>query len=97
VGSDGVSCTGGASPEQAFPGYICSAPSPQTDGSDGYCCATGFTGSTCTQDPTVDSCAYPSVGFSCGGTDTPDMADPNLTCSTGTPDPTTGDTLYCCQ
>lgn len=97
AGSDGVSCPPGGNPEADFPGYICSAPSPQPDGSDGYCCATGFSGSTCSQDPTVDGCAYPSVGFSCAGTDSPDQADPSLNCSTGVADPTTGDTLYCCQ
>jgi hypothetical protein len=98
-GEVGVDCTGGATPaaDANFGGYICSDPATQSDGSDGYCCATGFTGSTCVQDPSVDSCAYPSVGFSCTGSDTPDMADGSLSCSTGVQDPTTGDMLFCCQ
>jgi hypothetical protein len=97
-GSDGISCpAGGDNPEADFPGYICSAPSPQADGSDGFCCATGFTSSTCTQDASVSGCVYPSVGFSCSGTDTPDQADPSLNCSSATIDPNTGDSLYCCE
>lgn len=96
-GTDGVDCVGGANPEAAYPGYICSAPAPQSDGSDGYCCATGFSGSTCAQDLSVAGCVDPSVGFSCAGTDTPDQADPALNCSAGVADPNTGDTLYCCQ
>jgi hypothetical protein len=97
TGTDGVDCSGGANPEVEYPGYVCSTPSPQADGTDGYCCATGFSGSTCTQDTTVQGCQFPSVGFSCAGTDAPDQADPSLTCSTGVADPTTGDTLYCCD
>jgi hypothetical protein len=96
-GTDGVDCTGGANPEGDFPGYLCSTPSPQADGTDGYCCAVGFTGSTCTQNFAVQGCVYPSVGFSCAGTDVPDESDPSLTCSAGVADPNTGDTLYCCQ
>lgn len=98
AGSDGVTCASSAdNPEADFPGYICSAPSPQSDGSIGYCCATGFTGSTCAQDDSVAGCAYPSVGFSCTGSDTPDQADSSLICSDPTIDPNTGDSLYCCQ
>jgi hypothetical protein len=98
AGSDGVDCSSSSdNPESDFPGYICSDPSPQGDGTIGYCCATGFSGSTCAQDDSVTGCAYPSVGFSCTGTDTPDQADSSLTCSDPTTDPNTGDQLYCCQ
>jgi hypothetical protein len=97
AGSTGVSCPPGDNPEAAFSGYICSDPSTQPDGSDGYCCATGFATSTCGQDTSVSGCAYPSVGFSCTGSDTPDQADPSLTCSAAVTDPNTGDQLFCCQ
>jgi hypothetical protein len=99
VGSDGVDCTGGANPEAAYSGYICSAPSPQSDGSDGYCCATGFAGSTCVQDPSVEasSCIYPEIGFTCAAADSPDGADPTLSCTSVGSDPATGDSLWCCQ
>jgi hypothetical protein len=97
AGSTGVDCPPGDNPEAAFPGYVCSDPSPQSDGTQGYCCATGFASSTCTQDDSVQGCAYPSVGFSCSGPDTPDQADGSLVCSAGAFDPPSGFTLYCCQ
>jgi hypothetical protein len=97
AGTDGVDCYAGGNPEADFPGYICSTPSPQADGTDGYCCATGFSGSTCAQDLSVQGCVYPSIPFSCAGTDAPDQSDPSLNCSSGVADPNTGDTLYCCQ
>jgi len=97
AGSDGVDCASPSdNPESFFPGYICSDPSPQSDGTTGYCCATGFATSTCAQDDSVTGCAYPSVGFSCTGTDTPDQADSSLTCSDPVVD-ANGDSLYCCQ
>jgi hypothetical protein len=96
-GTDGVDCVAGGNPEADFPGYVCSPPSPQADGSDGYCCATGFAGSTCVQSFSVQGCTYPTIGFSCAGTDTPGEADPSLNCSAGVVDPQTGDVLYCCD
>jgi hypothetical protein len=95
-GTVGVDCTGGADAETEFPGYICSAPATQSDGSDGFCCAEGFSGSTCSQDLSVSGCVDPSVGFSCTGTDTPDQADASLNCSAAVVD-SNGDSLYCCQ
>jgi hypothetical protein len=97
IGSTGVDCPSGDNPEAAFPGYVCSSPSPQGDGTQGYCCATGFANSSCAQDDAVAGCAYPSVGFSCSGPDTPDQADGSLACSVGVFDPSSGLTLYCCQ
>jgi hypothetical protein len=97
VGSTGVDCPPGDNPEAAFPGYVCSDPSTQYDNSLGYCCATGFTSSSCAQDNAVAGCAYPSVGFSCSGPDSPDQADGSLVCSVGVFDPPSGFTLYCCQ
>jgi hypothetical protein len=96
-GTDGVDCPAGRNPEMDLPGYLCSNPSPQSDGTDGYCCATGFSGSTCMQNSSVPGCVYPTIGFSCTGSDTPDMADPSLTCSAPVTDPTTGDPMYCCE
>jgi hypothetical protein len=96
-GSTGFDCPRGENPEATDSSLICSDPSPQTNGTDGYCCATLSGTTTCTQDTSIQDCAYPSVGFSCSGTDTPEQADTSLTCSTGTPDPSSGLTLYCCQ
>jgi hypothetical protein len=97
AGSDPYDCAAGDNPETYDASLRCSDPSPQSDGTDGFCCATGFSGSTCAQDPTVSGCGYPSVGFSCTGSDTPDQADATLVCSSAPIDPTTGDSLYCCQ
>ena len=47
--------------------------------------------------PTVTGCQAGSYGFSCSGSDTPGTDFSNLNCSAGTPDPTSGATLYCCQ
>jgi hypothetical protein len=96
-GTFGVDCTGGADPETSSPEYICSVSTPQSDGSRGYCCATGFGPLNCTQDPSVTGCEGPALGFSCTGPDTPDLADSMLTCSAGVRDPSTGAMLYCCR
>jgi hypothetical protein len=96
-GTDGVQCLAGGNPDANFPGYVCSDPTAQPDGTDAFCCATGFNGSTCGHDESVQGCPYPSVGFSCSGSDTPDQADANLICSTPTQDPNTNDQLFCCQ
>jgi len=97
AGTIGMDCTGNTNPEAVIPGYVCSPPVTQSDGTLGYCCAGGFAGSTCAGDVSVAGCVYPSVGFSCTGSDTPDQADAALNCSAGVVDPQTGDTLYCCQ
>jgi hypothetical protein len=96
-GADPYDCAAGDNPESYDPSLRCSDPSTQPDGTDGFCCATGFGSSSCAEDPTVDGCAYPSVGFSCASSDTPDEADPTLLCSDAVIDPATGDSLYCCQ
>jgi len=96
AGGSGYSCTGGDTPDEADSTLLCS---DGVDGPDGtqYCCASfGTATTTCQQDPTVDSCEPPSIGFSCTGTDSPDEADSSLTCSTGVPG-NAGSTLYCCQ
>jgi hypothetical protein len=97
-GTDGWTCTSGtAVPAANGVDYICSVPQKDSAGNDTYCCATTtFAPGTCTADPTVAGCAFPSLGFSCAGTDTPDQTDSSLVCSTGTADPATGDTLFCC-
>jgi hypothetical protein len=92
-----VDCNEGDDPGAEFPGYVCSAPAPQPDGTNGYCCATGFAGSSCASDLSVPGCVFPAVGLSCTGTDKPTDADPSLTCSAGITGPTKGDTLYCCD
>jgi hypothetical protein len=102
TGAVGYSCaTGAQPPDQADPTLVCSVPTTQNN-VDTYCCYTNTTmasGSTCSQDQTIsgcmpDSAGNPSYGFSCTGTDTPDMDYSGLTCSAGTPG--TGNTLYCC-
>jgi hypothetical protein len=52
-------------------------------------------GTTCAPDYTVAGCVSGSIGFSCTGTDSPDMGDPSLTCSVGVAG-NAGSTLYCC-
>jgi len=87
----GISCPSGTSPDD--PTLICSDPSPSADGTtDGFCCLTWVTsGTTCSPDATVTGCDYPSYGFSCTGSDTPDTEDASLTCSA---DQGTG--TFCC-
>jgi hypothetical protein len=107
-GSVGYSCPSGSSPpDQSDPTLVCSVPT-STNGSDDYCCYTNTitppSGATCAQDPSVagcqpDSAGNPSYGFSCTGSDTPDMDFSNITCSMGTSGMDSGGnaaTLFCC-
>jgi hypothetical protein len=93
-GTDGWSCPAGTMdiPESANgAAYICSTPTLTAD-EDLYCCATAvFAPGTCTADDSVAGCAYPSIGFSCAGTDTPDQTDSSLNCSVDQ-----GNGLFCC-
>lgn len=107
-GTQGYSCaTGSPSPDSADPTLVCSVPT--TSGNlDTYCCFTNTvtapSGATCEQDPTVsgcqpDSAGNPSYGFSCTGTDTPDMDFSGITCSSGTAGmdaQNAAATLFCC-
>jgi len=96
AGSYGYSCTAGTSaPSATYPSLICSVPTV-AGGLDEYCCGytTVASGSTCSQDPTVDGCVGDSYGFSCTGSDRPDTDYSGVTCSSGTL--SGSDTLYCC-
>jgi hypothetical protein len=94
AGSDGYSCDSGAAIATDDPNYICSDPTQMSDGSSGYCCITNFSGGTCTQDDSVTGgCAYPSIGFTCTGSDSPSDADSSLTCSV----PGGNGMQFCCQ
>ena len=97
AGSSGVSCPTGTTPDSGTYG-ICSDPSDQGDGTDGFCCV-DQTFTDCQEDDTVTAtCDYPSFGFTCsGGSPDPSTDDPSLTCSQPTTDPNTGNDLYCCQ
>ncbi len=93
--STGYSCTGTDPPDQADPTLSCSI--GVADATDAtlldYCCLTGetFAAGTCAQDDSL-TCPTPgSFGFSCDGTDTPEMTDTSLTCTAGS-DPT----QFCC-
>jgi hypothetical protein len=99
AGTDGIDCPHGGDPGLDFQDYICSAVSPQPDGTDGYCCAYGFGNVPCTPDHAVAGCAYPSVGIACPPPLVPTMAvDPKLTCGDGgVADPSSGNTLFCCK
>ena len=93
-GSDGITCPSGTTPDSTA--GVCSDPSDQGNGTDGFCCI-AITDTGCTQDDTVQGCDFPSFGFSCaGGSADPSADDPSLTCSQPTTDPNTGDDLYCC-
>ena len=89
------SCSGGDHPANHDPSLTCGTPSRQADGTDAFCCVTPISGSTCAENLNV-LCAYPRVGYSCTGSDTPDQGEPKLTCDAVSTDPTTGDALYCC-
>jgi hypothetical protein len=95
AGSDGVDCPAGVAPDASF--GICSDPSPQADGTDGYCCVTA-TFTDCVQDDSVTAaCDFPSFGFSCSpGSPDPSTDDPSLTCSAPATLPD-GNDGYCCQ
>jgi hypothetical protein len=96
TGAVGYSCAVGATPPDGNdPSLVCSVPTTSNN-VDLYCCYTNTitTAGTCAQDPTVQGCVPGSYGFSCTGTDTPDMDYSGITCSTPTPGP--GANLYCC-
>jgi hypothetical protein len=99
--SVGVSCLGGATPDSTT--LICSIgeTDPTTSTQEDYCCISLTTpegsSSTCSPDETVNTCVYPSYGFSCASsTDDPTSLDPTLNCSAGVADPD-GNTDFCCQ
>ncbi len=96
--SIGYSCTGNDTPDQDDSSLICSYGITGNAGSTLYCCLpTDVAFSSCTQDDSVDCSdnAGPTFGFTCTGTDTPEDADPSLTCSDATP--VNGALTYCCQ
>lgn len=102
-GSVGYSCaSGSAPPDQSDATLVCSEPT-SNGGSDDYCCYTNATtapsGATCAEDSSVMGCQPGSFGFSCTGSDTPDMDFSNITCSAGTPGTDASGataTLFCC-
>jgi hypothetical protein len=93
-GGQGVDCPSGTTPDETA--GICSVPSPQSDGTDGFCCI-DITDTGCSQDDSVTGgCDYPSYGFSCtSGSPDPSTEDASLTCSTAVADPD-GNDDYCC-
>ena len=105
-GTSGYSCQSGEpAPDVIDSMLVCSVPTT-VSGLDEYCCYTNTVtnSGTCKQDSSVSPCApdsagNPSYGFSCTGTDTPDMDFSSITCSSGTQGTdVSGDvaTLYCC-
>ncbi len=74
--SIGFSCTGTTSPDQGDPSLVCSAGT--ASGSASLFCCASYTPSigTCAQDATVQGCPSPSIGFSCSGSDSPQMVNP---------------------
>jgi hypothetical protein len=92
-GATGYSCDGDNNPEDGDSTLDCGPGTADGSGTD-YCCIT-LQQSTCAPDSSVQGCQAGSYGFSCTGSDTPDDADSNLNCSTGTP--ASGATLYCCS
>jgi len=93
-GGTGVTCPSGAAPDETA--GVCSDPSPQADGTDGYCCI-DIVDTGCSQDDSVTGCDATSYGFSCaGGSNDPSVDDPSLVCSMAVTDPTTGNDDYCC-
>lgn len=97
--SFGVTCPRGATPEGSFgvgQPLSCSDPLPGAE-TDGYCCIESYGGGRCWSDLLVAGCEYPSLGFSCSGSDPATDIDPGLSCKGGAPDPASGTTPYCCQ
>jgi hypothetical protein len=93
-----VDCQPSDDPLALLGTYGCSAPAPQANGTVGYCCAPLSSVSKCKSTTTVAGCAYPSIGYTCAGTDRPDAISPKLLCSQGVADPSIkGNTEYCCQ
>jgi hypothetical protein len=93
-GGEGISCPSGTVPDDSA--GICSVPTTNSDGTDGFCCIT-ITDTGCSQDPTVTGgCEYPSYGFSCtSGSPDPSADDSSLTCSSPATD-ANGNDDYCC-
>ena len=80
AGSTGYTCTGGAVIGTDDPTFICSDPTAMQDGTNGQCCITTFTDSSCQADSSLQ-CEEPSIGFSCATGDNPMDSDPTLNCS----------------
>ncbi|MEO8906089.1 MAG: hypothetical protein ABI488_26270 [Polyangiaceae bacterium] len=97
AGSYGFSCSSTDTPSDGNGALNCSTPVADSNGVSLYCCV-GFTtsGSSCTADSSVAGCAGGSYGFSCTSTDTPDQAQPSLSCSTPVTGPNS-ELLYCCS
>ncbi len=89
----GYVCTGSATPDTSTLDCDDGTPDSANASNTDFCCIP-VTATTCSQDSTVQGCVAGSFGFSCTGSDTPDQADSNLDCSTGTPG--NNETLYCC-
>jgi hypothetical protein len=94
-GGTGITCPSGTTPDPSA--GVCSDPSDQGDGTDGFCCI-AFSDPGCTQDDTVTaSCEYPSYGFTCAsGSADPSADDPSLNCSAPSTD-ADGNDIYCCE
>jgi hypothetical protein len=88
----GYSCPPGDDPVRYDPSLVCSS-GTDVPGATLYCC-TAFVSSSCAPDDSVVGCIGYSFGFSCTGSDTPEDADPTLSCSV--PTPSDGLLLYCC-
>ncbi len=96
AGGNGFSCTGSDMPDTSS--LICSdgTAGAGMGGATGFCCIpAATTTTTCAEDATVTGCVAGSFGFSCTGSDAPQAAYTNLTCSTATAG-NAGSSLYCC-
>lgn len=85
-GGFGFTCTGSDTPDADFTGLTCSSGTVASVGTS-YCC------NGCVQDSSVDCSSGGGTGYACSGSSAPDAS---LNCSTGTPDPNTGNMDYCC-
>jgi len=99
IGLRGIACEGDTPDQDGLlhGSYDCSDPTPEPDGSQGYCCywsGFGVDGGACVAG-SVKGCPFPGIGFTCPASSTPE-AQGTLQC-TVVPNLVPGPTRYCCQ
>jgi hypothetical protein len=91
--SFGFRCSGPESPSDADGALACDT-GTASGGDTLYCCNSAVLPPTCAADTNV-RCGGVSIGYSCGGSASPETADAGLACA-GVASATAGVSAYCC-
>jgi hypothetical protein len=93
--AQGFSCTNGAEPTDTNSSLVCGEGNAAGTGVADFCCISFIksSGTSCNFDPST-ICTTGTYGITCGGNDTPQAADPSLSCKTGATND--DNTAFCC-